>query len=415
MGGSCPAPAALGSLARAAGRISVLFCTTAVIGLPFAVRSAWTPWASVVLIALLGCLLVAVRTFVLGGGERWCLVMIAMLCFTTALVSASTDVLRPDAMHQIVSWMNAGVGGAVGFLLGARWGAATFLCGMITSLTVEHATGGTLSPDTIIGPLTYVLGSSLGRGAALRGDAAIERALTAKETAEAALRIAEQRWEAARAAQRELHDTVLATLTMLSHRGVGVPPETVVRACERDAEALRRGTLVGVATAASGPVRVEGPAADPRAGPVSSGEVGLMLRSQIEPAVDDARAAGLDVRLHLSGPQVGAARLSAQVAIALRDALRECLRNVGTHAGVEAADVTVVVDEGRANVVVLDEGCGFDPSTIPEDRLGLRESVAGRLAAVGGEATVWSGSGCGTSILLAVPLDPFVRPPARPS
>ena len=39
-----------------------------------------------------------------------------------------------------------------------------------------------------------------------------------------------------------------------------------------------------------------------------------------------------------------------------------------------------------AEVFVRDRGSGFDPEAVPEDRLGLRESVVGRMRRAGGRA-----------------------------
>lgn len=408
MARQAPVDPALGSLARASARISVLFCVTAVLSLPFALQGHWTSRVSLVLAALVSCLAVAVQTFVRRGGPLWRPVMLTTLCLVTALISASTRDLRPDAAHQLVSWTNAGIGGALAFGFGARWGAAALVLGMGAAFGVEQSAGGAVALGTAVGPLTYVLGSSVARVAALRGDAATEQALTARQAAEAALDVAERRWEAARSAQRELHDTVLATLTLLSHRGEGVPREAVVRACARDAALLRRGVLTGHAPAAPHPAR---PAPADGARAPDGGTRGSLLGREVEAVADDLRGPGFDVRIHVGGA-AGTAPVSAAVAAAVREALRECLRNARRHAGVEAADVTVLVDGGQAGVVVLDEGRGFDPSAVPPDRLGLRESVTGRLAAVGGSASVWSGPGLGTSILLSVPVE---TPPAGPA
>jgi signal transduction histidine kinase len=55
-------------------------------------------------------------------------------------------------------------------------------------------------------------------------------------------------------------------------------------------------------------------------------------------------------------------------------------------------------------VFVRDRGTGFDPDAVPEDRLGLRESVIGRMDRAGGSARVRSTSGEGTEIALHLPL-----------
>jgi hypothetical protein len=415
------------AITRASARIALLFCGTAVLGLPFALRDGWQLRAVLVLAMLAATLGAAVQVFVRRAGPRWAALLIVVLCLTTALVSACTDVLRPDAAHQIVSWTNAGVGGALAFMYGGRLGTAVLVVGMASAFGAEHATGGQIVLGNVIGPFTYVAGSTLARGAAFRGDAATESALSARESAEGALRVAEQRWEAARTAQRQLHDTVLATLTMLAHRGEGVPAETVIRACVRDAELLRHGVLPTHLATEPPEEPAEDPADDDLAppavgaapgapvpsppaprGPLPAGaldtSVTVPLRDEVEAAIGDGRATGFDVRVHAAGRAYDTARLAAPIAAALRHALRECLWNARQHSGVHVADVTVIVDDGLVSVIVLDEGRGFDPASVPEDRLGLRDSVSARLADVGGQATVWSGNGLGTSVLLTAPV-----------
>ena len=53
-------------------------------------------------------------------------------------------------------------------------------------------------------------------------------------------------------------------------------------------------------------------------------------------------------------------------------------------------------------VFVRDRGEGFDMSAIPEGRLGVRESILGRMARAGGFASVRGaiGGGCEVSLVL---------------
>jgi signal transduction histidine kinase len=56
-------------------------------------------------------------------------------------------------------------------------------------------------------------------------------------------------------------------------------------------------------------------------------------------------------------------------------------------------------------VFVRDRGPGFDPDSVPDDRLGLRQSVRGRMDRNGGHAVVRSTVGEGTEIQLEMPRD----------
>ncbi|RQP12566.1 MAG: hypothetical protein EAS51_02345 [Microbacteriaceae bacterium] len=112
-------------------------------------------------------------------------------------------------------------------------------------------------------------------------------------------------------------------------------------------------------------------------------------------------AAGL--RVAIEGDPSALATLPPSATEALRGAVEQCLVNVARHAGVSDAWVTVARDGDGVSVTVIDEGVGFDPDTVPHDRLGLSESVRGRIERLGGRVRVWSSPGSGTSVHLSVP------------
>ncbi|MGY1729579.1 PspC domain-containing protein [Geodermatophilus sp. SYSU D01062] len=88
---------------------------------------------------------------------------------------------------------------------------------------------------------------------------------------------------------------------------------------------------------------------------------------------------------------------------ALGAATREALLNAAKHAGVTSADLYTEVGAQSVSVFVRDRGAGFDPSAVPSDRRGLRDSVSGRLTRLGGTATVRSAPGEGTEVELVLP------------
>jgi signal transduction histidine kinase len=88
---------------------------------------------------------------------------------------------------------------------------------------------------------------------------------------------------------------------------------------------------------------------------------------------------------------------------ALGAAAREAMVNVAKHAEVTTADLYTEVSPDKVSVFVRDRGKGFDPETVPDDRRGLRDSVSGRLARLGGTATIRSAPGEGTEVELVLP------------
>ena len=70
--------------------------------------------------------------------------------------------------------------------------------------------------------------------------------------------------------------------------------------------------------------------------------------------------------------------------------------------GGEGGAVQVFTEvEGRTVFVsVRDRGPGFDPDAVPEDRMGVRESIIGRMRRHGGTARLRSVPGEGTEVEL---------------
>jgi signal transduction histidine kinase len=89
--------------------------------------------------------------------------------------------------------------------------------------------------------------------------------------------------------------------------------------------------------------------------------------------------------------------------LALVQASREAMVNAAKHAGVAEISVYGEVEPERVNVFVKDRGKGFDPTTVPEDRHGLADSIRGRMARHGGEAKLRTGPDEGTEVHLEMP------------
>lgn len=87
---------------------------------------------------------------------------------------------------------------------------------------------------------------------------------------------------------------------------------------------------------------------------------------------------------------------------ALVQAAREAMLNSARHGG-GAVSVYLEVTDDAAEVFVKDRGPGFDPAAIPADRLGVRESMIGRMRRHGGTTAI-SSSPEGTEVRLRLPL-----------
>ncbi|WP_055428225.1 ATP-binding protein [Bifidobacterium aesculapii] len=99
---------------------------------------------------------------------------------------------------------------------------------------------------------------------------------------------------------------------------------------------------------------------------------------------------------------VGDARPSAATD-ALLDATRQALVNAVTHGG-EPVSVYCEASATAVEVFVRDHGDGFDVDAIPPDRLGIRESIMGRVRRRGGTVEIVSRPGWGTEVRMRMPI-----------
>jgi signal transduction histidine kinase len=88
---------------------------------------------------------------------------------------------------------------------------------------------------------------------------------------------------------------------------------------------------------------------------------------------------------------------------ALVAAAREALVNAARHAKVSTVSLYAEVEPDQTSVFVRDRGVGFDPSTVDEDRHGVRGSIVGRMKRHGGRSEIRSEPGTGTEVRLHLP------------
>ena len=128
------------------------------------------------------------------------------------------------------------------------------------------------------------------------------------------------------------------------------------------------------------------------------------LRNGMVALVSEMQWRGLTVDV-TGNPETEVLRLSSAKITAIHDAVRACLENVLAHAGARTVELVLGAEVDHATVMVIDQGVGFDPESVPSDRLGLRSSVVRRIEALGGSVRVWSSLGNGTSVMISMPCE----------
>jgi len=213
------------------------------------------------------------------------------------------------------------------------------------------------------------------RGGARQADTIVAAGLESERR----IRAEEARRADEREQHRQLHDTVLSTLTMVAAGAFAEPSPALTAQAARDLRVLQ-----GLAGA---------PAA-----PAAPG--GLAPLTDLRPKLERAAASADDLAVRLKLVPV---MLPSPVADQLVACVGEALRNVERHAGTDQAEVTVTGGAGWAVVKITDRGRGFDPAATPPSRRGIRESITGRMLAAGGRAAIASRPGAGTTVTVSWP------------
>ena len=179
---------------------------------------------------------------------------------------------------------------------------------------------------------------------------------------------------------RSIHDGVLQVLALVQRQGPGLGTRgSELAALAGEQEAALRGLLAGAASTGGG-------AARDLCGP---------LQALAAPAVEVATPAQ-------------AVELPSDVAAEVIAAVRAALDNVRKHAGADARAWILLEDEqDGVRVTVRDDGVGFPPERPAEaaeaGRLGIAQSMRGRIADCGGTTTIDSRPGEGTEVEFWVP------------
>ncbi|HYN96752.1 MAG TPA: DUF5931 domain-containing protein [Pilimelia sp.] len=185
---------------------------------------------------------------------------------------------------------------------------------------------------------------------------------------------------------RDIHDSVLQVLALVKRRGADLGGEAgeLARLAGEQEAALR-----ALVTAPTAPTADDGTEADLMTllGPYASATVSVAA-----PAA--------------------AVLLPSRVATGLAAAVAAALDNVARHCEPGTRVWLLVEDEPDAvTVSVRDDGCGISPERLAQaaaqGRLGVAQSIRGRIADLGGTVRITTAPGQGTEVEMAVPRRPI--------
>ncbi len=274
-------------------------------------------------------------------------------------------------------------GAGVGLLLGGMLALARPING-VPLAALEGAQVQSLATGTVLYAVAgVVVGLVSGLLERSRQDVRLATEETMRER-ERSARLAERE-----AIARQIHDSVLQTLSMINKRGRELA----------GAARLSRKEVAGLAELASAQeaelrsLIMREPDAPP---------VGIRsLRDALEAVGREAT----DLRVEVS--TVGPVLLERGAVEPIAAAVRQALRNVAAHAGTDRATVFAEIDEGRLVVSVRDDGAGFvfDADALRvAGKAGILKSVIGRVEELGGRVRISSAPGNGTIIEMEVPV-----------
>jgi signal transduction histidine kinase len=285
---------------------------------------------------------------------------------TLATVAAQTPAQQHGGMPTLTTIWVAGPVLEAAILAGWPGGLAVGAAYSALAMLVRHGYDGRTLTSVVIllvaGAVTGYVATVAVRAEADVAAAAAERAAVAERE-----RLA-----------RSIHDGVLQVLGLVhrSGRGAGPPWDELARAAADQEAALR--ALV------SSRVESAGRRAD----------LGARLRQLRRDAITVSTPAD-------------PVELDAVTTEELAAATEAALHNVELHAGARVqAWVLLEREDDTVTVTIRDDGIGFPAGRLDEaaaaGRMGVRSSICGRLADLGGHATVTSAPGRGTVVRLTV-------------
>jgi len=345
----------------------------AVVLLATSYRSFVRPWLGVaVLVVMLAWSIVAAIAYAEPARRRWPLLgadmLVTLVCLFASSWVVSAEGLSRGAATLPMAWV-AGPVLAWAIAGGRRWGLfAALLVG-----AVDLSLRGAVTPTTLNGTVLLLLaGFSLGYVVRLGVEA--EQRLQRAAEMEAATRERER-------LARGIHDSVLQVLALVQRRGAEIGGEAAElgRLAGEQEEVLR--SLVGSAR------------------PILPSGDGMDLKTLL--------SAHASAKVTVSGP-ASPVWLATRTAEEINAATASALDNVQRHGGPQAhAWVLLEEEESEVIVTVRDDGPGIAPDRLAEaaaaGRLGVAQSIDGRVRDLGGTTVITTAPGEGTEVEMRIP------------
>ncbi|QEE61919.1 sensor histidine kinase [Salinibacterium sp. dk2585] len=271
-----------------------------------------------------------------------------------------------------IALTGAAAGGALG---GAVWSLAGTLLAQVAVIGAQLRVGMPIEPDTyalLIGLLyfsTYLLMWFSDR---------TQQQLVDTEPIAAEVEREEYERQRERRAAVVVHETVLRDLALIAHGPLSLTDYDRAR-LRRDLDEIR---------AWRSPIDADAPEQLPE--------------SDFYGIIREFQWSGLSV--DVGGNSYMIDSLAPDDREALLGAMRAALDNALQHSGRATAEVFIDHGTDRLTVMVVDDGHGFDPELIADDRLGIRMAIVRRIEDQGGSVTLWSSPGAGTSVVISLPV-----------
>lgn len=249
---------------------------------------------------------------------------------------------------------------------------------VVTTVAINHAVrapevNGPLLPDmawAFAFSLVYFTAAVMG----IRTAAVLDDTRAQAYTATAAAAAAQARTTERERFNQLTHDGVMSTLLVAARQGNSHQLAQQARATLTDLDTIRQGTDT----------------AEPQSADVAIAHI----RSTV--AIADPH-----LQFYAVNQAPGSERFSAAVIRTIAAAAAEAVRNSNRHAGSSTPTrVQVTTAHMKFEVTIADDGAGFDPTTVPADRLGIAVSIRDRMSQIGGLAAIDSMPGQGTRVEL---------------